>query len=285
MRKTINYIPMVLALLLFCACDKYADVKQFMTDLSAAIEKNDTAAIQKMYPDAAKADSLVLAFDAEKAQIVANDDGSFKIDLGEGKYITILKNEGDDGMKVKSSYGLFAYPEQQLAFAKKTGQFVDSLDDISNAERLADKEFTDFLNLKIKSQQDNALKVVSVKKGDFVEGLGGPEFGNVCATSVTVTIENTTDKTIPGNAYRVIMTIHEYDEEFVGWDFNRTYPYNGKDIKPGEKQSFKYQSKNLTIESGKAKIQMLNTGEDLVSDYTPTGNEYAEYLSSKASKK
>ena len=283
MRKTINYIPMVLALLLFCACDKYADVKQFMTDLSAAIEKNDTAAIEKMYPDATKADSLVLTFDAEKAQIVANDDGSIKIDLGEGKDITILKNEGDDGMKVKSSHGLFAYPAQQLAFAKSLGQFVDSLDDISNAERLADKEFADYLNQKIKNQLNEALKIVSTQKGDYQEGVAG-EDGPKSPTSVTVTIENTTNKTIPGNAYRVLMTVKDYDDEF-GWEHTNTPSWPGKDIKPGERQSFKYGPSYYFIKSSSAKIQMLNTGEDLMSDYTPTGNEYAEYLSSKASKK
>ena len=131
MRKIINFIPLVSALLLFCACDKYADVKQFMAELSAAIEKNDTAAIKKMYPDAAKADSLALAFDAEKAQMETNDDGSIKIELGEGKDITVIKNEGDDGMKVKSSHGVFAYPADKLTLGKKTGQYADSLDDKS----------------------------------------------------------------------------------------------------------------------------------------------------------
>ena len=68
MKKIFILVPM-LALMLLTACDKNGEVKQFMTELATAIDAKDKAAIEKMYPDAAKADSLSLTFDAEKAQI------------------------------------------------------------------------------------------------------------------------------------------------------------------------------------------------------------------------
>ena len=77
--STVRLVPIALVLLMFFSCNKNGEVKQFMADFSTAIANKDRATIEKMYPDAAKADSLALDFDAENAQIETLDDGSIKV--------------------------------------------------------------------------------------------------------------------------------------------------------------------------------------------------------------
>lgn len=275
MKKTYYLVPMLLALLMLCSCDKYADVKQFVADLSAAIEKNDKDAIKELYPDAGNADSLALDYDAEKLQIEPNSTGdTLLIQFSSDESITIVK-DSKEKYRAVASHGLFVYSPERLSFAKKTGQFVDSLDDISNAERMADEGFQEFLTQKIKSQLNGALKIVSKKDGDFEMGEGGI----MQPMSLTVTVENTSEMAIPGSAYRVIISASDWDVELMR-DIISSHPLAGKDINPGERQSFKY--KHPYVGAGlSSKVQMLNTGGDLASGYTPKGGEYEEYLATK----
>ena len=118
------------------------------------------------------ADSLALTYDVEKIGIEATQtEGQYKVNFGDATMLVTMSEDGK--ITVGETHGLFAYSPERLSFAKSTGQFIDSLDDKTNAERMADEEFSKYLNQKIKDQQNNALKVVSVKKGDYVEGLGG----------------------------------------------------------------------------------------------------------------
>ena len=281
---------MVLALLLFSACNNYADVKQFMAELSAAIEKNDTAAIKKMYPDAAKADSLALAFDAEKAQMETNDDGSIKIDLGEGKDITVIKNEGDDGMKVKSSHGVFAYPADKLTLGKKTGQYADSLDDKRNAERMADTLFVGWLQGKILESMKSLVKTT---KSDV--SVKGP-LGVYTICSYTVTVANETDQEIGGNDYTVTAkeTWTVWDDGWWDASFVQTKrpsssikTLTGKPIPAKGSATYTW---NRTFDNGGRHTGFTDFGIQSTINYTPsqsspsykyTGKEYEEYLKTK----
>ena len=278
MNKIIKFTPMVLALLLFSACNNYADVKQFMAELSAAIEKNDTAAIKKMYPDAAKADSLALAFDAEKAQMETNDDGSIKIDLGEGKDITVIKNEGDDGMKVKSSHGVFAYPAYRLDLAKKTGQWKDGLNDMEQAERMNDTLFVKYLNDKIAGAIIEDLK----SKVKVTKSIANYNIDNLQATGVVV-VSNQSDRQLEGNEYTVTAKLYEYTGFYHTESYIGSRTLTGKVI-PANGQvtySFSY-SLGAWPENPVCTISIKPRIENVMEDYQPTGKEYEEYLSQKA---
>ena len=283
MKKTYYLVPMLLALLMLCSCDKYADVKQFVAGLSAAIEKNDKDAIKELYPDADKADSLALDYDAEKLQIEPNSTGdTLLIQFSSDKSITIVK-DSKEKYRAVASHGLFVYSPERLSFAKKTGQFVDSLDDISNAERMADEGFQEFLAKKAKAEMKGALKIVSSKGCDYGEGEGGA----MSPTGLLVTVENQSNAKIEGKTYRVIVTECDWALTPDGdWDpYSTNYSYRphtlpGKDIMPGEQLQFKYSSNSIVIDRT-AKLQILDSGDDPLASYTPKGGEYEEYLSTK----
>ena len=281
MKKLVHLVPMVLALLLLCACDKNAEVKQFMTDLTAAIEKNDKAAIEKMYPAAAKADSLALAFDAEKAQIEALEDGSIKIALGEGKDITLVKNEGDGSLSVKESHGVFVYPQERMDFALKTGWYDKTLDDIKNADRLADTLFVKYLNDKIAGAIIADLKSkVKVTKSVYTN------FDiNSCRTSYLVVVSNQSNRQIEGDEYVVISKVYST----VGFGFSRNRislgnrTLTGKPIPANGQVSYTFSTDDgVEPENPVSTISVNPKIENVLADYQPTGKEYEEYLSQKA---
>ena len=276
MRKIINFIPLVSALLLFCACDKYADVKQFMADLSAAIEKNDTAAIVKMFPDAAKADSLVLAFDAEKAQMETNDDGCIKIDLGEGRDLTVIKDEGDGGMTVKSSHGVFAYPSGRLDLAKKTGQWRDGLNDMEQVERMKDTLFVKYLNDKIAGALIADLK----SKVKVTKGVATLDINN-CKSVCTVVVSNQNGRQIEGDEYVVTAILYSTFELEPYPCGRRTL--TGKPI-PANGQvtySFSYDTNCFPPYNPSCSISINPKMDNVLEGYQPSGKEYEEYLSQK----
>lgn len=291
MKRISSFIPMVLALLLFSACKNYDDVKQFMAELSAAIEKNDTASIEKMYPDAVKADSLVLTFDAEKAQMETNDDGSIKVDLGEGKDIIVMKNEGDGSMTVKSSHGIFAYPADKLTLGKKAGQYADSLDDKSNAERMADTLFVGWLQGKILESMKSLVKITKSE----VSVKNQPRGYTIC--SYTVTVANETDQEIGGNDYTVTAkeTWTAWDDGWLDATFVETKrpsssskALTGKTIPAKGSATYTW---NRTFDNGARHSGFTNFGIQSTINYTPsqsspsykfTGKEYEEYRSQKA---
>lgn len=249
-----------------------------MAELSAAIEKNDTAAIKKMYPDAAKADSLALAFDAEKAEIETLDDGSIKIELGEGKDITVIKNEGDDGMKVKSSHGVFAYPADRLDLAKKTGQWKDGLNDMEQAERMNDTLFVKYLNDKIASTVIADLKSkVKITKSVYTD------YG--IRTSYLVVVSNQSNRQIEGDEYVVISKIYST----VGFFLTRntvslgSRTLTGKPIPAHGQVSYTFSTEDgVEPENPVSTISINPRIENVMKDYQPTGKEYEEYLSQKA---
>ncbi|MBR6181728.1 MAG: hypothetical protein IKQ77_11025 [Prevotella sp.] len=255
--------------------DQMKEARQFAEEFSTAVTSGDSTTLNRIYPDASKADSLALNYVADSLQLEPNATGdTLQIRFSPDVSVTAVK-DGEGKYSVIGSHGLFAYPPERLEYAKSTGQFVDSLDDISNAERMADKGFDDFLAQKLKSQLNGALKIVSKKEGDSAEGEGGM----MAPMSLTVTVENTSEMTIPGNAYRVIITTTDWDANYLD-DVTTTHPLAGKDINPGERQSFKYKHPYVGARFS-SRVQMLNTGGNMVSGYTPKGNEYSEYLSSK----
>ena len=66
----------MLAVLALASCNnKENNARQFASDFAAAVASGDTAAIARMYPDAAKAYSLALAFNADSLLVEFNDAG------------------------------------------------------------------------------------------------------------------------------------------------------------------------------------------------------------------
>lgn len=227
--STVRLVPIALVLLMFFSCNKNGEVKQFMADFSTAIANKDRATIEKMYPDAAKADSLALDFDAENAQIETLDDGSIKVVLGEGKEISIIKNKGEEGLKIKDSHGVFAYPQDKMTFATKTGWYDKTLDDSHNADRLADTLFVSWV-------QASLVKIIdSSVKEKHISIYMNSEETDLC--TYTVTVENNTDKEIRGNDYTISVKESwcEWEDGWADLSFKeRKYPKSAKKTLTGK---------------------------------------------------
>ena len=273
MKKNVLIGALMALLLLSCSGNEKA-VRDYALQFAKAVTNGDQAQIVKMYPDAALADSLALSFVEDSIKIESNEKGdSILIHYTSEIWVRALKDE-NDSIKIVSSKGLFAYPADQLALAKSTGQYADNFDDKGNAERMADKLFQVYLVKKVKDKIKESLKIVSTKGCDYAMGEGGI----MSPSGFIATIENQSDIMIEGKAYKVVFSVIDFDTEYMR-DITTHRPLAGKDIKPGEQIPFKVSA--YTDSRFSANVQVQDIGNDLLASYKPIGNEYEEYLASK----
>lgn len=279
MKKTITLVSMILALLLFSACNKNAEVKQFMTDFSDAVDKNDRAAIEKMYPEMAKADSLSVNFDAETAQIEEQEDGSYKVILGEGKDIILVKNEGDGIIKVKESHGILAVPEAEKDFALKTGLIKKEMNDAAVIKQLADSAFVTYVSgefMKSFHKNFRISKIWDDRSNNASDWTGGGEW--------FITVKNDCDFDIAGSDYRVTMASPVQRGKVVVMEGKDIFAGNTVELKSGYQSDKFYVDYSECIDPKEPKISLdLNISDmELLGKYfVPKGNEYENYLKTK----
>ncbi len=276
MKKTILSIVVSLSLVLFASCDKNKEIKQFATDFAAAVQSGNKSEVTKMYPGAAAADSLNFAFDAEKAQIEELEGGGWKVVLGEGKDVIVVKNEDDGTLNIKESHGVFAVSKAQMDFATGTGLVKADMNDAKIAELLADTAFVSWVSAEFMKEFNKKFRIIKVYDNRYdygSDGSGGGEW--------FVTVKNDGNFDVVGSDYNV---------EINGF---KTIILNGKDLFSGSEETFKteYQSATFYMRNPeffegeitpKAKIKLnLTTAELLGKYYHPKGNEYEYYLKSK----
>lgn len=271
MKKLFILVPM-LALMLFTSCDKNAEVKQFITDLSAAIDAKDKAAIAKMYPDAAKAELQTLKFNADSIEIAETDKPEvLNITLGNVKLV--VEKAEDGTFTVKSSQGLFALPKEKVDFAKKTGMWEEGMDDAALAERLKDEDFQKYLVDKFIEYVAKHFKVSNtriVKEGQFAldEYIWG------------ITVANNTDFKIDAADYKIYVKTGYIYPGMNTEDYS-TSTHQGQEIQPGGTITVN----ETTTGHGwveKAYIDKTINDQEFFNKYfKATGNEYKEYIESK----
>ena len=294
MKKAYFFVP-IMAMMLLTACDKNAEVKQFVNELATAVSTNDKVAIEKMYPDATKADSLSLTFDADKAQIEELEGGGWKVDLSEGKDIIIVKSEADGTFSVKESHGMFAYPDKRITFACGTGQYDASLTDVENAERMADTLFMAWMQNKAIESQKALVKVTESSvdeqwdNPDFKEGF--PQIPII----FTVVVSNETDEEICSDEYSVFAEITSVWIEKCAYEVTKSSPYSTLKTLRGKN----IPAKGTATITWKKMIDMSGSGHEgdfamqctlnyspkktpSLDSYLPTGHEYKEYLEDSA---
>lgn len=258
-----------LATLMLVSCSKFGTVKQFVTDFAAAVANGDKDAIIKMYPDAVVADSLLFAFNPETAQIEELD-GGYKVTLADNQYVIVTKNEADGALSIKESHGVFAFDKGKTDLLKALGCFDPALTDKENAERVADTLFVKSFTEKLLSNTKKKLRL-STNESDY-----GP------CSSFSVSIINDNDFDIPAGAYNLkaqersnadippgytIVGSRNYSDKVIPRNSSVTY------ILPGFEDDMTYYHFFLDVK--------LDDAETLMKLYTPTGNEYKEYLEGK----
>jgi len=274
MKKTNFFVPLM-ALMLLTSCDKNAEVKQFMNELATAVSTNDKAAIEKMYPDATKADSLSLTFDADKAQIEELEGGGWKVDLGEGKDIIVVKNEADGTLSVKESHGMFVYPKEKIDFGQKTGLINSGMNDRELALQFGDTLFINYLSQKVK---DAIMRKLRVKTSVISSNYEFSEYNKY-----RITVRNDNDFDIPAEAYEFVVEKWGWDCENLRDCLVSTELQDGPDLKANETTICPVPGEyDFEYETVKASIQLKNSKEQIVEKlFTPQGGEYEEYLESR----
>ena len=245
-------------------------VKIFAVDVATKVSKGQKDSVVMVYADAAKADSLVLSIVPDSVKVTEIDSVTFSADLGGGKTIGI-KKDAQGKLTITESKGLFAYPEKDLDFAKKTGMWADSLTDAQFAERMATKE--EFRNYLIKNFKVENPLVLTKKQPIVHEGMCNMEYYVILKYIVT----NKSDKPVSGKDYK--MAVHWYN---IPWDKKSTTYTPGKDIAPGGSVTYEWTSGYYeVIDNVSLKYNNTNKAQQFEENFQPKGDEYQKFLATK----
>ncbi|MBR4552386.1 MAG: hypothetical protein IKO20_01520 [Bacteroidaceae bacterium] len=247
-------------------------VKEFATGFATKVSQNQVDSIRALYADAAKIDSFAVAFVPDSVSVAETETpGTYKVSLGTADFT--VKRADDGTMSVTGSHGLAAYPADALDFAKKTGQWKDGLSDAEQAVRMADKDFRPYVEA---SFPKAFAKMLMVKgKLRIVKGLNGPAV--MAVGTMGANVVSTCDKPIDGKDYEVV-----FKGQYIDFAITPTTVREpGKNIAPkGSVLITTEFMERLDLQSAYVNIKISN--DALFNKYfTPTGNEYDEYLKSK----
>ena len=257
--------------LLMASCSGDSKIKAFAEEFATAVANGDRATITRMYPDAEKADSLAVTFNADSV-VITKDEAQKQTTITLSKGVDLVVSENADGeLVIQSSHGVFAYPAAEMAFAKKTGQWKEGLTDAELAERMADKGLADYLFEEFNNKLKSALSIANTGTwgDDYYEGEW------VSSKGAVFDVKNSSSMDIPGSAWNII-----YKEGYWGGGEMATEEVPGVDVKAGETVTVKTKELGSSMESETG--QRLNikgfTKEEFMTAFIPTGNEYDEYV-------
>ena len=251
-------------------------VKVFAVDVATKVSKGQKDSLVALYPDVAKADSIALSFVADSINVVEVDSVNYLAKFNDGKQFSITK-DAQGKFAVTESKGLFAYPEKDLDFAKKTGMWADSLTDAQFAERMATKE--EFLKyLKNSFVSPNPLVI---KRGSIKSHYSGDNanYENYAIENYIVT--NTSQMPISANEYNVVFTYTDprtEGTEFGGYE-NQTK--KGQNIAPGASVTYKMTTDPYGQIRRYKIVYTTNRTKSFEKHFQPKGDEYQKFLASK----
>jgi hypothetical protein len=270
------------------------EVQQFVEQFVKAVEDNDDATIQELYPNAEKADAMQITYNKDSLSVI-NTEGSDTIDirLSYSQSLRIVKDPTNGQMHIVSSKGLFTFPTDKIRFALKTGWINTSLDDIVIKERLDDEKFIPWIEEKAVEEMKAKLRVTqsTVEIGDITYEDGAL---TTKAVYYEIVIENQNNIDIPGDDYIVRVEVEgTYSEEYYGEETKESYSKScnsltGKVIPQkgttcfswiGETEYGRHYS--MTPERLKCEVIFEPSKSDAIAVYEAKGNEYLEYLKQK----
>lgn len=261
-----NSIIVALCLAGMAACasgDPNAEVKQFASHFATLVANNQVDSIRAVYPDAEECDSFALNFVADSISVQANEQvDTFKVNVGKADFVVAKDKEGR--LSVVSSHGLLAFNDDELAFAKSTGQYKDGLTDVQQARRMAVKEFKESMIFKMGKEFSTKVTTGPIREIKF------PEFAADEGISA-VTVFNRTDKTIDGSDYVIDIYIE-------GQHGNGVSREKGKTIPAGGSANIQFSYAGNSMPTG-VLLLFTSSDEKLFAKYfKPTGNEFDEFL-------
>lgn len=276
--KKFYFVFPVMTLLLLVSCTQ-RKIKHFAEEFATAVANNDTVSIAKMYPDALRADSLSAALDAGKTKVEKQEDGSYRVILGEGRDLVITKNEDDGAFSVKESHGVFAFPKSHVDFAIKTGLVKPDMNDATIATQLSDNEFIKWISRECMFAFEKKFHAIKITDncGDYAtdRSEGGELF---------ITLKNDFDFDIAGRDYKLSVS--------ASYRGNKQFILEGVDIYSGSEATiksdhlapdfFRYDDEYVISYEPEAWVEMDYSSIEILNKYyTPKGDEYENYLKTK----
>ena len=183
-----------------------------------------------------------------------------------------------EGWTIISSQGFFAWPDNVMDFAKKTGQWKAGLTDKELAERISDDKF----KKKVIDEFCTAFKKKVIQKGYLM--VLEPALFPLDPWTLGIPIVNNNDVQISGNDYKVTMRVwnqYLYNNNFDENEAWTTKTVRGKDIAPmGETYlSHTFEGAYESVKESNVKIQWNITNQQLFNKYfVAKGDEYDKYI-------
>ncbi|MBR4389351.1 MAG: hypothetical protein IKT00_09265 [Prevotella sp.] len=238
---------------------------------STAVANNDQNTIVHLYPDAVKANGITLNYNRDSLRIEGNEhETEYLVTFAPNVWAKVVTDQ-NDSLIIKESKGLFSYPESKLKFAKDTGWYDENLNDVENAERLADEGFPDYLLKAFNASVKSGLKII--KTGTWGDDYYEGEW--VSSKGVTFVVQNSSPYNVPGSAYNIL-----YKEGYWGGGSMERETVPGQDVMAGQSVTLKTNRLGSSMESETG--QTLNISDlsmdDFLSQFKPVGNEYEQYL-------
>lgn len=247
------------------------DVRNYGNFFVEKLNADELDALEDSYPDIADADSIV-PITSDTILVTEVVLGQYELTLDEGVTLKVTRSE-DGNITVTESRGLFAYPDDKLELAKKTGMWDSSLTDAELNQRMHDDEFFSFLEAQGSNATDN---IITVGRWTITKEW----YGNDSPGVATQTVTNNTDQPISGADYEFVM-ISEDPYTAASGERPRTWTNNGKDIPPHGSISENFEIYNQSAPEIKS-IKWNLTPQQLQEKFASyTGREYQEYLDSK----
>lgn len=278
--KKIKYLLLgMIAVMASCVGGGNDEVKNFAIDFATKISKNQVDSIRAFYPDAEKMDSFALSYSPDSIKVEETDQPNlFKVTFSNTANMMVECSE-DGKMVIKKSDGLYAIDPARLDFALKTGWIANGMTDAEMAERLQDNEFESTLQAKFVKDIKSKLKAkITGTWGDDI--IDGDMW--VSAKGAVITVYNNSEVEIPGNAYSVT-----YRTWYGGAPKNQSIQSEsvaGITIPAGGKAVLKTSRLGPTMEDDHDVLLNIREGALtglFMESFTPTGNEYQEYLNTK----
>lgn len=266
-----SLIILILCVISVLGCKKEISseerVNKFVDYFIEKMEKQQIDSLKTVYPDIVTADSLSqlnLRVEPEVLKSI-NDPDKYTIKFGDSLILNVSINEIDD-IHIDSSKGLFAYSKNKMDFAKNTGLYNDKLSDKELAERMADREFLNYLNSKATNLKKKILKI------------GEPD-----PVRMERPIINLTNSVIFADDYQVVMESYErinFEDYETSRDIlkGKTIPAKGRvyfDSWGGSGGGIDVKDVIIKISPEELRNRFM--------EYT--GNEYEEYLTTKGANK
>lgn len=250
------------------------EVKNFAKKFAQLAEQNNRSELTALYPDIAEADSIALQYDPNEI-IIENFDGvTYEIRLSSGALINVIAAD-ENNYKVISSRGLFAYPEDKIGIALKTGMYEYRMTDKEFNHRMKNDRFFDYLKKRSRKNLENLISVnpeLIVTNPNMGEGY--------------FSVRNNSNVTIPGSAYTVRL---KSTRPYINWDTGEITPnveyedLSGVTLSPKGKGKIEI---NFSVNTGGEDLEFENiqwniSPEELQGNLIKyTGNEYKEYIES-----